>query len=1443
MKRARGFNKIGNSSRVISRVLTITLFFCALLMLISVQGALAGTVSGINVSYTADADFNQGTLVNVNHDVVHDQIQLNEIVTTFPFINVAASERGTILRIDVNTGAIIGEYLTAPNNMSKNPSRTTVDLAGNVWVSNRNESDYSPAGSQTRKGSLTRVGLVIGGTRVNADGTPNPTGQYLKAPFQYNTCVDKNGDGLIKTSRGLGNILAWTNANDADKHGGVSTADDECIINYTRTIATNTRTVAIDADNNVWVGGANTAHEKIDGATGQPVPGTQFNLGCGGYGGLIDKNGVLWSARYGNGLLRYDTKTKQGRCLGNSMGDYGLGVDPNTGEIWHSSCGSGYVGKIAPNGSLIGRYSQGYYCVQGVAVDDAANVWVAHSLYNTTVGHLRTNGTYVGTVPVGSGPTGVAVDANGKVWATNYNSSTVSRINPNAGPVGGGGYKVGAVDMTVSLGSNAYPYNYSDMTGYVAIGSTSQQGIWTVRQDSGVAGNKWGTITWNTEPQGSQPAGTQIIVEARSAETEAGLPSQSFISVANNNPFLLLGRFIEARVTLKPNTSGISPVLSDINISGGFTDVHVIETISTAGIVLDENSFVKTPSSITPKTDRTVIEWRFNNFTLTQTEDLSFDVIMLNPVPGEDRLVNQKLEVLYIDLDGNSVRTELGPHYVHVLDAAFETGIATDKPTYQANEDVLINARIKNLSEFARVVDAKILIEDSGGVLVKELTTLTGLNFEAGEEKTFGNLVFNTGTTLSGDYRAHLLLFDGQKQVGDALANFIIGADIGVSSMVATDKMTYQVYEPVTITSTVQSTSANYILTDLLAHITLKDMAGATLFTDTNAIPILTPGGRLEFNSFWNTAANAAGMYTVVLEILKGTTSLSVSQTSFSIAGSPLTGEGLTGTISAAPSPVYRGDAETIAYSIRNIGNMDIANLQVQVLIVNPDTKEIKHAYNTSATITIGSASEGGFSISTIPLEPRKYLAIIQVQSASMSEPKTIANALFEVIPGLEAFKTIPDMVNLLVWINDKCNHQPPKKGEQCPEPPSHDCIRVDLVEQILREAAVNYFIVYDKDAFEYEMRNPFYTDFMILGDHAPLTDHHADELREQVYSGKGLLSSLYLKHGICIGPEHEDEPLFGLTYHGKLPGFSHKIDIPEGPLSAAVSFKADGDALRVEADDPNQILGWIGWQKGENCNPTPKDYPGIVKNQYGVGKTLFFAFDIGKTLEEGTYQIISEIIKKGLSLIHTPVNTELFAPYQYVPIAITLKDLDGAIDLRITETYPQGLKIYDPYAGKWITDRPWQFDVHLDSEETETIFYYAFTPDQAGTHVLQTTIEYVENGNYYPCQMLSVSLPIAQDAAQTAQQILEALDALEVSRHSDKAAIKLAMMFINNVKTRTVRSPLAVEKNIHDVLKAVDAVLSIESADTSTIQLMMDELLKIWEAKAYAFPRSQPHS
>ncbi len=532
-------------------------------LLVGLPGTAAAVpVAGEDVLYTLDGDFDQGVLQDVNHDAPNNnQLQLNRQSAFFPFVNVAASARGTMVRIDVNTGQIVGEWLSAPDGRGRNPSRTTVDKLGNTWLSNRDE-------AQGNQGSVTRVGVTLGGTRVNGSGTPDANGDFLKGPFAYNTCVDRNGDNLYATSRGLGDIRPWTNAGGADNNGGVTTAADECLITYRRVAGTNTRTVAVDANNDLWTGGSNTQHEKISGVDGTQLT-PPFSLGCGGYGGLVDQAGNLWSARFGNNLLRYEPGTATGACLDTSHGDYGLGMDPQTGEIWHTKLSGNQVVKLAPNGTVLGTFAHGAPNAQGVAVDGDGNVWVAHALFGaTTVGHLRTDGTYVGnvTLPGGVGPTGVAVDTNGKVWVTNISTDNAMRIDPALGGVGGGGFTIGAVDLTVGLGAGAGPYNYSDMTGSVLGEITAPVGTWSVVQDGGVAGQTWGTVTWNTEPQGSVPPGTSITVEARTADTEAGLSGQSFSPVSNGVKFAQVGRYIEVRATLTAAPSGASPVLSDLRI-------------------------------------------------------------------------------------------------------------------------------------------------------------------------------------------------------------------------------------------------------------------------------------------------------------------------------------------------------------------------------------------------------------------------------------------------------------------------------------------------------------------------------------------------------------------------------------------------------------------------------------------------------------------------------------------------------------------------------------------------------------------------------------------------------------------------------------------------------------------------------------------------------------
>ncbi len=472
--------------------------------------------------YTWDWDFDEGVMVGVNHDFPNNhQLQLSEPPSIFPFLWIALSGRYTIAKVDTITGRVLGEYWSRPNGRAGDPSRTTVDLDGNVWVGNRAEA--SP-------GSIVRIGLLESGQ-----------------------CVDRNGNGQIDTSSGLGDVLPWPNDSGADDNGGVSTAADECIINYLRVPPGSVRSIAVDARNDVWVGGfADHVHVKVDSHSGRVVD--RYNAPCGGYGGLIDGDGVLWSAGARSRLLWFDPQRRIARCL-DSRGRYSYGLAINTeGYVFNSGWKDDTVVRYSPSGMWTGEFPTGGASDdRGVAITPAdGNIWVANSA-GSAVSRLDPHGKLVAVIAVGKTPTGMAVDQAGKVWTTNMHSDSASRIDP----------ATNRVDLTVDLGPGAQPYNYSDMTGLVARSFTTRRGTWLVIHDSGVAGTFWGTVTWTSW----EPNGTRVAVRARAAESVADLGAISWQDVANGVPMeLVRGRYLQVEAILTTEINHLTPILYDLTV-------------------------------------------------------------------------------------------------------------------------------------------------------------------------------------------------------------------------------------------------------------------------------------------------------------------------------------------------------------------------------------------------------------------------------------------------------------------------------------------------------------------------------------------------------------------------------------------------------------------------------------------------------------------------------------------------------------------------------------------------------------------------------------------------------------------------------------------------------------------------------------------------------------
>ncbi|HEX8998978.1 MAG TPA: LamG-like jellyroll fold domain-containing protein [Blastocatellia bacterium] len=511
-------------------------------VLLQSRGVGASALQQPQRTYTANADFAEGTLVGLEYTTVPNQLQVAVESGVLPFIWVPNSNEGTISKVDTSTGKELGRYRTAPSNTTPNPSRTTVDLQGNCWVGNR------------QTATAVKVGLLESGQ-----------------------CVDRNTNGTIETSRDLNNdgniqgteLLAW--------------GQDECVLTEVVLIAGQERNyvpgsfagsyandywnpgprgIAIDASGNVWVGTYGTKkYYYINGATGQIMRTIDVSsANHTPYGAVIDRNGILWSSGYDDNAANADLlrlNPADNSFLATNLGHqvYGIGLDRNN----HLFVSAYHQQKLSRVNVLTGQKewtrdgTGDDYQARGIAVTSDGDVWVANT-GSGKVTRWSNDGVKKTAIAVGNSPTGVAVDAAGKVWVVNNGDDYIKRIDP----------ATNTVDLEKHILGTTH-YGYSDMTGFVSRTVTTRTGTWTVVYDSQTANAPWGVISWNS----AEPAGTSIRARARSSANQTTWSEWEQAGKGVSLSATPAGRYLQIEVTLQISTGDVSPILYDLTVASG----------------------------------------------------------------------------------------------------------------------------------------------------------------------------------------------------------------------------------------------------------------------------------------------------------------------------------------------------------------------------------------------------------------------------------------------------------------------------------------------------------------------------------------------------------------------------------------------------------------------------------------------------------------------------------------------------------------------------------------------------------------------------------------------------------------------------------------------------------------------------------------------------------
>jgi len=325
----------------------------------------------------------------------------------------------------------------------ENPTSIAIDAVGNVWAANYHSSEspswvaelsatgapLSPAGGFTGGGLNQSYGLAVsgsGGVWVTDEVSPGVNG----------------GHGSLTVLNPSGKIVSGTGGY---YNGGVYFP-----------VA-----IAGDTDGSVWTanyGNSTASHLSAGGSAISSNSGYGASDLEGPVAVAVDAGHTAWFADQDNNsvtsISSSGNQIKTYSCCGD--GPSGIATDAQaasgvTGHVWTANFYGNSVSELAfQSDGTVAVVSAGYTGggltrPNGIAVDGLGNVWVAN-YHGNSITELQGAAGITPGKPVCSSegfgsdanlvePYGIAIDAGGNVWVSNFGSATVTQFVGAAAPV------------------------------------------------------------------------------------------------------------------------------------------------------------------------------------------------------------------------------------------------------------------------------------------------------------------------------------------------------------------------------------------------------------------------------------------------------------------------------------------------------------------------------------------------------------------------------------------------------------------------------------------------------------------------------------------------------------------------------------------------------------------------------------------------------------------------------------------------------------------------------------------------------------------------------------------------------------------------------------------------------------------------------------------------
>jgi hypothetical protein len=330
---------------------------------------------------------------------------------------------------------------------------------------------------------------------------------------------------------------------------------------------------------------------------------------------------------------------------------------------------------------------------------------------------------------------------------------------------------------------------------------------------------------------------------------------------------------------------------------------------------------------------------------------------------------------------------------------------------------------------------------------------------------------------------------------------------------------------------------------------------------------------------------------------------------------------------------------------------------------------------------------------------------------------------------------------------------------------------------------------------FRAALRSGFYNTYWESGGRLKIANSLGAEVREAVFRGDALI-----RDGVHDERNHELDDAIGARPRGKLSAEDQLVRLT-GTLFAPGTLPGIGRALKLDLESA----------VAQGVFPDSQSRPAIVSNEYGLGRSVLFAYDLVATAMAHPSAPLDDAVLAGLGWL-APVPASPAGARSYTVVRGHIANVGITAELKATLTPPAGATVLStaPAATPDASGRPvWTFT--LESGVTQDLDAGLRLPEANGSTTASLAIDSIRNGIAVPYNSFDVTLSV-ETADFVATRVLAELAALGSLSPSDRNDRDSALASIQAAQSALLAGDH--EAAIAQFLTATGRLLKITSAN-----------------------------